>query len=168
MSAQSEPQETGGIDTICKFTIKFTKNRRKGGDLRKMRKVKLIASAIGIAGLVIFSGIWIYRYNHSASWMTAQKVGLTYGKNHLLFTIPPTSISSQNHYRWNGIWLENYYFFETTDTSANLKKPPTDLSQGRMLPILELTVSGETGKVVAEDVSQRLKASYPIYGFHHH
>lgn len=131
-------------------------------------RVKLIAGVLIAAFILVFGGFWTYRYDHSVSWETAQTIVQNYGVTHRLFNYPLLNFSSQAHYRWNGVWLENYYFFETSDTIQNAVHPPKDLTDGKLPPILELTVSGESGKVVAEDVSQYLKASYPIHGFSNH
>lgn len=130
--------------------------------------VKLVSGVLAVVFILIFGGVWIYRYNHSISWTTAQEIVQNYGIQHRLFKLPLHSMSAQSHHRWNGPWLENYYFFETSDTTQNAEYPPKDLTNGILLPILEVTVSGESGKVVAQDVSQYLKASYPIHGFNNH
>ncbi|SHJ72399.1 hypothetical protein [Alicyclobacillus tolerans] len=136
--------------------------------MRINSSIELTAGVIIVAFVLMFGGVWIYRYNHSVSWTTAQTVVQNYGIEHRLFKLPILNMSSQVHHRWNGVWLENYYFFETSDTTANAEHPSKDFTNGKLPPILEVTVSGETGKVVAEDISQYLKVSYPIHGFKNH
>lgn len=121
--------------------------------MRIRNPFNLIAWILAIAVVLVFGSIWTYRYNHSVSWTTAQKVFQNYGVGHRLFELPIRGISSQVHHRWNGVWLENYYFFETSDTVQNAKSSSKGFTNGKLPPILELTVSGETGKVVAGDVT---------------
>ncbi|NMP24802.1 hypothetical protein [Sulfobacillus harzensis] len=116
-----------------------------------------------LAALLVFGSIWTYRYYHSTSWGIAQRVALRYGIEHRLLKRPIQSLSTQAHHRWHGVWLEPYFFFETSGSQFLYKS-----SNGQIPPVLEITVSGETGTVVATDVSPRLKASYPIQGFDNH
>ena len=116
-----------------------------------------------LAVLAVFGSVWTYRYYHSTSWGTAQRVALRYGVEHRLLKLPIQSLSTQARHRWHGVWLEPYFFFETPGSQVLHRSP-----HGQLPPFLEITVSGETGTVVATDVSPRLKASYPIQGFDNH
>lgn len=116
-----------------------------------------------LAAFVVFGSIWTYRYYHSTSWGVAEKAAIRYGVAYRLVKLPLRSFSMQAHHRWNGVWLEPYFFFETPEYPSVPRS-----SQGQLPPYLEITVSGETGRVVATDVSPVLKASYPIRGFDNH
>lgn len=116
-----------------------------------------------LAALVVFTSIWTYRYDHSTSWGNAEHAAIRYGVDDRLVKWPLQSFSMQAHHRWHGVWLEPYFFFETPDYQSGQGS-----SQGQLPAYLEITVSGDTGTVVATDVSPSLKASYPIQGFGNH
>ena len=116
-----------------------------------------------LAVLMVYGSVWTNRYYHSISWGTAEKVALRYGMKQRWLNLPIQSLSTQAHHRWHGVWLEPYFFFETPRNQF-LHTP----SHGQFPPLLEITVSGETGTVVATDISPRLKARYPIQGFDNH
>ena len=126
-------------------------------------KVKWIIRLIVLTAFVVFGSGWTYRYYHSTSWGAAEKIAIRYGMKHRLVKSPIQSFSMQSHHRWHGIWLERYYFFETPE-----KDPGSGFSMAQIPPFVEITVSGDAAKVVATDVSPRLKADYPVQGFGHH
>lgn len=129
----------------------------------RLKHLQRTAGLVGLAAILLFSGVWIDRYNSPVSWTRAQNVAIKYGVSRGLFTLPLRNISSQEHHRWRGVWLEPYYFFETGDTGLSQSS-----SSGVPPSFVELTVSGRTGTVVAQDVSPRLKPVYPIQGFNNH
>ncbi len=132
-----------------------------GGFGLRTNSVRWIGRILVLVALVVFGSLWTYRYDHSTSWGAAEKVAIRYGVSYRLVKLPMQSVSMQAHHRWHGVWLEPYFFFETPQLvhgSSPVQVPP----------YLEITVSGETGKVVATDVSPSLKASYPIHGFDNH
>ncbi len=123
----------------------------------------LTARILLLALLVPFGSVWLYHYYRSTSWGIAEKAAFRYATEHGLARRPILDFSTQAHHRWNGVWLEPYFFFETP--ASGLVKPS---SRGQVPPFLEVTVSGATGTVVATDISPRLKASYPIRGYRNH
>ena len=135
---------------------------KEGFGLR-INHVQWGARILVLAALVVFGSLWTYRYYHSTAWGVAEKVAIRYGVSSRLVKLPMQSVSMQAHHRWHGVWLEPYFFFETSDHQSIQRS-----SHGQAPPYLEITVSGETGRVVATDVSPVLKASYPIQGFHNH
>ena len=116
-----------------------------------------------LVALVVFGSVWTYRYYHSTSWGAAEKAAIRYGVSYRLVKLPLQTVSMQSHHRWHGVWLEPYFFIETPEHQS-VGSP----SDGHIPPFLEITVSGETGAVVATDVSPRLQGSYPIQGFDNH
>lgn len=141
----------------------MAKGMAKEGFGLRITHVQWIARILVMATLVVFGSVWTYRYYHSTSWGAAEKAAIWYGVAFRLLKLPMQSFSMQKHHRWHGVWLEPYFFVETLEYHS-VKKP----SYGRPTPYLEITVSGETGAVVATDVSPRLKARYPIQGFDNH
>ena len=140
-----------------------TKVTRKKVSAVRVMDAQWVVRVFVLAVLVVFGSVWTYRYYHSTSWGSAQRVALRYGAEHRLLELPIQSLSTQAHHRWHGVWLEPYFFFETPGSLFLYRS-----LHGQPPPFLEITVSGETGTVVATDVSTRLKASYPIQGFHNH
>lgn len=140
-----------------------TKVTRKKVSAVRIMDAQWVVRVFVLAVLAVFGSVWTYRYYHSTSWGTAQRVALRYGVEHRLLKLPIQSLSTQARHRWHGVWLEPYFFFETPGSQVLHRSP-----HGQLPPFLEITVSGETGTVVATDVSPRLKASYPIQGFDNH
>lgn len=115
------------------------------------------------AVIVACGGLWMYHYYHAVSWSAAQQVAVRYAVEHRLTSRQTQGFSAQEHRRWNGVWLEPYFFFETRATGSSEHSSP-----GQVPPFLEVTVRGATGTVVATDVSPNLEARYPTRGFDHH
>lgn len=135
---------------------------KEGFGLRT-NSVRWSARILVIVALVVFGSLWTYRYYHSTSWGAAEKAAIRYGVSYRLVKLPLQSFSMQKHYGWHGVWLEPYFFFETPEDTSVQRS-----SEGQVPPYLEITVSGETGKVVATDISPSLQASYPVHGFDNH
>lgn len=132
-----------------------------GGFGLRTNSVRWSARILVLVALVVFGSLWTYRYDHSTSWEVAEKAAIRYGVSYRLVKLPMQSVSMQKHHRWHGVWLEPYFFLETPEDASVT-------SEGQIPPYLEITVSGETGKVVATDVSPSLKARYSIHGFDNH
>jgi hypothetical protein len=125
--------------------------------LADLTKKRLGALVIALAIVVVWS--WRLSPAPSISWAQAQSHAIAYGTRHHLFQEPLRGFSMQARTLWTGFRRRRYFFFETT---SKVKSP------GGTPELIELTVDGVTGRVVAGSIAPRLLTVYPTHGFPRH
>lgn len=119
--------------------------------IRRIRNIIALLIALIIVGVCLTW--WKLSRSATVGWNNADQIARAYAIEHHLVHVPIRNTSTQFHVRRSGLVWRPYYFVEFQAT------------YGQSPLILEITVDGRNGEVVATDLSQRLKSRYPITGF---
>lgn len=116
--------------------------------------------ALLIALILVGSSLYWWESSRSAAigLNTADRIARAYAIKHQLVHVPIQSMSTQFQVRRTGADWRLYYFVEFPSKYGEIPR------------ILEITVGGWNEKVVATDLSKKLKSpsQYPIKGFYNY